>query len=407
MKPSRGTKNPAGPQEEAAKRIVAQQDLDGGGFAIYVHWPFCLAKCPYCDFNSHVSGRVDQKRWLAAYDSEIIRAAAETPGRIVRSVYFGGGTPSLMEPETVDGILQSIRHAWSLANDVEITLEANPTSVESGRLQGYRDAGVNRVSLGIQALNDADLRRLGRMHSASDALEAFDKARAIFDRVSFDLIYARQDQTLQDWRRELSRALALGVDHLSLYQLTVEYGTVFAERLHKGLLTGLPDEDLAVEMFVTTQELCEAAGLAAYEVSNHALPGQESRHNLNYWTGGDYAGIGPGAHGRLTIGGVRYATTRFSNPTAWLNATETSGAGECHRDPLDAEERFAELLMMGLRLRDGVDLGLMSRIRRAVLPEDRIDALIGMNKLQIRNGRLSTTESGRLVLNAVLRELLA
>ncbi len=382
------------------------EDWQAGGFAVYVHWPFCLSKCPYCDFNSHVAGQIDQLEWLAAYQRDIGRQALETPGRTVRSVYFGGGTPSLMEPQTVNGILEAIRQAWSFANDVEITLEANPTSIEAGRLQGYRDAGVNRVSMGIQALNDEDLRRLGRMHSAKEAITAYEKARAVFDRVNFDLIYARQGQSLADWRRELSKALSLAADHLSLYQLTIEDGTVFAERFHKGLLRGLPDEDLAVDLFSVTQELCEAAGLPAYELSNHAAPGQESRHNLVYWQGGDYVGVGPGAHGRLTLGGQRHATSQWSSPSAWLNSVRSSGSGENAREILTVNDRFEEFLMMGLRLRDGVELRRAASISVAGLPMERISPLVEMGKLQIKDGWLSATEEGRLVLNAVLRELL-
>ncbi|MCF1708205.1 radical SAM family heme chaperone HemW [Tabrizicola sp. J26] len=382
------------------------EDWQVGGFAIYVHWPFCLSKCPYCDFNSHVSSQIDQKEWLDAYRLEIDNLAAETPSRSVQSVYFGGGTPSLMLPETVEGVLDGIRRAWPAANDIEITLEANPTSVEAGRLQGYRDAGVNRVSMGIQALNDQDLRKLGRMHTAKEALAAYETARSIFDRVSFDLIYARQGQSLADWRGELSQALDLSPDHLSLYQLTIEEGTVFAERYHKGQLRGLPDEDLAVDLFSATQDLCEAAGLPAYELSNHARPGQESRHNLVYWQGGDYGGVGPGAHGRLTLDGTRYATAQWSNPAAWLQAVRAAGTGQRTREPLSAEDRFAELMMMGLRLRGGIDLDRAARLRGEDLPQRQIHDLIEMGKLQISDGRLAATEEGRLVLNAVLRELL-
>ncbi len=382
------------------------EDWQTGGFAVYVHWPFCLSKCPYCDFNSHVASQIDEDQWLTAYEKDIERQALEAPGRTVRSVYFGGGTPSLMDPRTVNGILERIRRSWSFANDIEITLEANPTSVEAGRLQGYRDAGVNRVSMGIQALNDDDLRKLGRMHSAKEALTAYDKARVVFERVNFDLIYARQGQSLADWRSELSKALSLAADHLSLYQLTIEEGTVFAERFHKGQLRGLPDEDLAVDLFAVTQELCEVAGLPAYELSNHAVPGQESRHNLVYWQGGDYVGVGPGAHGRLTLGGQRLATTQWNNPSAWLNAVRSAGTGENAREILAPTDKFEEFLMMGLRLREGIDLRRAARIRGTDLPMEHISRLIEMGKLQIKDGRLSATEEGRLVLNAVLRELL-
>ena len=281
---------------------------EDAGFGVYVHWPFCQAKCPYCDFNSHVAASVDHDLWLEAYLAEIDAAAAMTGARDVRSVFFGGGTPSLMEPRVVGAVLDRVAARWRVSGQVEVTLEANPTSVEAARLAGYRTAGVNRVSLGVQALNDQDLRRLGRLHSAAEALTAVGVAREIFERVSFDLIYARQDQAVQDWEAELAQALALGPDHVSLYQLTIEDGTAFGDRHRRGRLPGLPDEDRAADLYDVTQSLTEAAGLPAYEVSNHARPGAEARHNLLYWESGDYAGIGPGAHGRLTLGGIRSAT---------------------------------------------------------------------------------------------------
>ncbi|HDR29144.1 radical SAM family heme chaperone HemW, partial [Rhodovulum sp.] len=287
---------------------MAAEDWQAGGFGLYVHWPFCLSKCPYCDFNSHVAASIDMGEWQRAYLSEIRRIGAETGPRTLTSVFFGGGTPSLMAPDLVAAILDTVRATWPCANDMEVTLEANPGSVEAGRFAGYRDAGVGRVSLGVQALNDADLGRLGRLHSAAEARAAFDIARNTFERVSFDLIYARQDQLLADWQAELGQALALGVDHLSLYQLTIEPGTAFGDRHARGGLRGLPDDDRAADMYLATQEICAAAGLPAYEVSNHARPGAESRHNLIYWRYGDYAGIGPGAHGRLTLDGRRWAT---------------------------------------------------------------------------------------------------
>ena len=275
-----------------------------GGFGLYLHWPFCQSKCPYCDFNSHVASEVDQGRWLRAYLAEIDRSLAETRGRLLQSVFFGGGTPSLMAPATVAAILERIRRSWTVANDWEVTLEANPGSVEAGKFLGFRDAGVNRLSMGLQALNDADLKRLGRLHSVAEAERALDIARQHFERVSFDLIYARQDQTPEAWRAELGRALAMTADHLSLYQLTIEDGTAFGDRHARGKLRGLPDEDRSVALYDITQELCDAAGLPAYEVSNHAGSDAQSRHNLIYWRGGDYVGIGPGAHGRLSLGGT-------------------------------------------------------------------------------------------------------
>jgi oxygen-independent coproporphyrinogen-3 oxidase len=311
-----------------------------------------------------------------------------------------------MAPETVDRVLSAIRAAWPLANDVEITLEANPTSVEADRFRAYRDAGVSRVSLGVQALNDADLKRLGRLHSADEAIRAMDLARETFDRVSFDLIYARQDQDLQSWEAELRAALTLGPDHLSLYQLTIEPGTAFGARFAAGGLRGLPDEDLAADLYELTQDICGAAGLPAYEVSNHAVPGQESRHNLIYWWSGDWLGIGPGAHGRLSVDGRRLATDTPLGPTDWLRQVEVSGVGETERTELSAAEHAEELVMMGLRLNEGVSLSRYAGIRGQALNVDRIDPLIEQGLLALTGDRLRTTPRGRPLLNAILSELL-
>jgi putative oxygen-independent coproporphyrinogen III oxidase len=372
------------------------------GFGLYVHWPFCLAKCPYCDFNSHVAASIDQRRWAAAYVQEIGRVAAETPGRVLRSVFFGGGTPSLMRPETVAAVLDAARRAWTFANDIEITLEANPTSVEAGRFRGYAEAGVNRLSMGVQALNDADLRALGRMHSAAEARVAFDIARAIFPRISFDLIYARQNQSLRDWAAELRGAIAMAVDHLSLYQLTIEPGTAFGAHHAAGKLRGLPDEDLAADMWEVTQEITAESGLAGYESSNHAAPGSESRHNLIYWRQGDYAGIGPGAHGRLTLDGRRLATESPLAPGAWLAAVD-QGSGESLREMIGSADLMVERLMMGLRLTEGLP--------RERCPTDdrflsRINGLAEDGLMWTTPTRIGVTAAGRPVLNAVLRALL-
>lgn len=375
-----------------------------GGFGLYVHWPFCQAKCPYCDFNSHVVAEIDQTVWRDAYLAEIRRVGAETEGRVLRSVFFGGGTPSLMEAELVDAILTEVRATWPLANDVEITLEANPTSAEAGRFAGYRDAGVNRVSMGIQALNDPDLKALGRLHTADEAMRAFEMARSVFDRVSFDLIYARQDQTLADWEAELGAALSLAIDHLSLYQLTIEEGTVFQKRFDAGGLRGLPDEDRATDMYEVTQALCETAGLHAYEVSNHAKPGQESRHNLIYWQSGDYVGIGPGAHGRVTLDGARYATEAPKGPFDWLKAVR-DGSGEMLRSVVTTEDRLTEFLLMGLRVADGVELKRLERLGGSVFINN-INYLCEIGMLEQTQVRLRTTVAGRPVLNAVLGRLL-
>ncbi len=382
------------------------EDWRHGGFGLYLHWPFCQSKCPYCDFNSHVAERIDQTRWQRAYLAEIDRIGQETQGRILNSVFFGGGTPSLMQPNLVAAILDRVRSTWTLANDVEVTMEANPTSVEAGRFVGYRDAGVNRVSIGIQALNDGDLRRLGRMHTVAEAKSAFEVARRTFDRVNFDLIYARQDQSEEDWRRELSEALAMAPSHLSLYQLTIEDGTVFGARHALGQLRGLPDEDRSSDMFLMTQDMCDAAGLHAYEVSNHAAPGQESRHNLIYWRLGDYVGIGPGAHGRLTLDGRRWATEAPKQPGAWLDLVERGLAGEAPRHTSGAEDHAAEYLLMSLRLTEGADMERFRSLSGRALPGHKIEELSDAGLLVSRGTRILTTTSGRLLLNAILRELL-
>jgi oxygen-independent coproporphyrinogen-3 oxidase len=374
------------------------------GFGLYVHWPFCQAKCPYCDFNSHVAAEIDESRWKRAYLSEIRRVASETDGRVLNTVFFGGGTPSLMSPDLVASILETIRECWPMANDAEITLEANPTSVEADRFRGFADAGVNRLSMGVQSLCDEDLRRLGRLHSAAEARAAFDIARAQFNRVSFDLIYARQDQSLDDWRVELSEALSMAVDHLSLYQLTIEDGTAFGDRFRRGRLRGLPDEDLGADMYQLTQELCEAAGMPAYETSNHAHPGSESRHNLIYWRSGDYAGIGPGAHGRLTLDSSRYATEAMRAPGAWLQAVETRGSGELPRELVPAGEQLEEFALMGLRLREGVDLAPFRQNKNLI---HNINGLVNSGLLEVNDARLQASPAGRPLLNAVLREIFA
>ena len=378
------------------------EDWENGGFGLYVHWPFCQAKCPYCDFNSHVVAQIDQKAWQEAYLIEIERIGAETQGRVLRSVFFGGGTPSLMDPDVVDAILSKVRATWSMANNIEVTLEANPTSVEAGRFAGYRDAGVNRVSMGVQALNDRDLKALGRLHSAREAMQAFDIARDVFDRVSFDLIYARQDQSLADWKVELGMALGLAVDHLSLYQLTIEDGTAFGDRYAAGKLRGLPDDDRAADMYALTQDVCGTAGFAGYEVSNHARSGDESIHNQIYWRYGDYAGIGPGAHGRLTLDGQRYATEAPSAPVGWLSQVRKSGNGDLQRIALKPDEQFAEFLLMGMRLSEGVDLQRYPDEQSGFLLNN-INSLVKLGMVELTNQRLKVTPHGRPVLNAVLR----
>ncbi len=382
-------------------------DWQSAGFGLYLHWPFCQSKCPYCDFNSHVTANIDQTRWAAAYVAEIQRAGRVVPGRKLDSIFFGGGTPSLMDPKTVDTILRAVRDTWALSNTCEITLEANPTSVEAARFEGYRDAGVNRVSLGVQSLNDTDLRRLGRLHSASDARRAFDVARNTFDRVSFDLIYARQDQSLCDWQSELSLALEMAIDHLSLYQLTIEPGTAFGERHARGGLSGLPDEDLSADMYDMTLETCAAHGLGCYEISNFCKPGSESRHNMLYWSAGDYVGIGPGAHGRLTLNnGGRHATVAPSAPGLWLDKVESGQTVETDFNRLSGQDRAEEYLMMGLRTTCGISLGrLMGMGADDGLPE-RLAEMEHQELLSCKDDMVRTTQRGRNLLNAVLRELL-
>lgn len=381
------------------------EDWKHGGFGLYVHWPFCESKCPYCDFNSHVAANIDQTRWKQAYLVEIDRLGAETAGRRLDSVFFGGGTPSLMDPELVGAILTKVRATWPMRNDPEITLEANPGSVEAGRFKAYRDAGVTRISMGMQAMNDEDLRRLGRRHTSAEARSAFDIARTCFERVSFDLIYARQDQTLSDWRKELSMALDLAIDHLSLYQLTIEDGTAFGDRFAKGGLRGLPSDDMSAEMYEITQDLTSAHGMPAYEISNHARLGAESMHNLIYWRGGDYVGIGPGAHGRLSKNGIRWATEAPKPPALWLEMVGKGKPGELPRQVLSAKDHALEYLMMSLRLREGLDLARYTAISQTAINPQAVKHLVDIGMITADSARICATEKGRMVLNAIIREL--
>jgi putative oxygen-independent coproporphyrinogen III oxidase len=322
--------------------------------ALYVHWPFCLSKCPYCDFNSHVRDRIDEPRFAAALLTELRWEAARLGPRPLGSIFFGGGTPSLMQPRTVAGLIEAASALFRPVPDIEITLEANPTSVEAGRLEGYARAGVNRVSLGVQSLDAGALRLLGRGHDAKQAIAALRLARSVFDRVSFDLIYARPGQSLAAWQDELSAALAFGCDHFSLYQLTIEPGTVFEGRHRRGELT-LPEDDYAGALYALTHDVARAAGLDRYEISNYARPGAESRHNLAYWRYGDYAGIGPGAHGRLSLGSKLIATRRHRAPEPWAERVERQGHGSTDEEVLDAPTRAREALLMGLRLAEGIE----------------------------------------------------
>jgi oxygen-independent coproporphyrinogen-3 oxidase len=377
-------------------------------FGVYIHWPFCLSKCPYCDFNSHVRHvAIDETRYVAAFAAEIAATAARAPGRTVSTIFFGGGTPSLMQPQTVAAILDAVARHWRLAPDVEITLEANPSSVEATRFRGYRAAGVNRVSLGVQSLDDAVLKQLGRLHTVREALDAVAVARGIFERYSFDLIYARPGQSVAAWRAELACAIAEAAEHLSLYQLTIEADTPFAA-LHAGGKLVLPDDDLGRDLYDLTLDDCASAGLPAYEVSNHARPGAECRHNLVYWRYGEYAGIGPGAHGRLVVDGARRATATEKRPEAWLMRVEALGHGVTTDDALSRDEQADEFLLMGLRLTEGIDPGRYAALAGRPLDTQRIASLVGHGFVETTpEGRLRVTRSGFPVLDAVVADLAA
>ena len=376
--------------------------------ALYVHWPFCLAKCPYCDFNSHVRERVDQRRFAAALRTELTWEAARLGRRPLASIFFGGGTPSLMEPATVADLVADARRLFAAEPGLEVTLEANPTSVEAGRLAAFAQAGVNRVSLGVQSLRDASLRALGREHDAAQAVAALQLARNIFPRVSFDLIYARPGQSLVDWRAELDEALALAADHLSLYQLTIEPGTAF-EALHRRGAIVLPDDDTGAALYDATAEAAARHGLAAYEVSNYARPGSESRHNLAYWRYSDYAGIGPGAHGRVTLGDDLVATRRHRAPEVWADRVERDGHGSTPEEVLSARDRAQEMLLMGLRLAEGVDAArFAARTGMSLadaLDQDTLRAAIEAGYVEPPGARLRATEAGRRRLDALLPAL--
>ena len=373
-------------------------------FGVYVHWPFCESKCPYCDFNSHVAETVDHAAWAQAYEREIARWAEATGPRTVTSIFFGGGTPTLMKPATLAAILDAIAKRWRVAPDVEVTAEANPSSAEIGTFRAFRDAGVNRLSLGVQSFDPAALKFLGRRHDADQALRAIAESQKVFARTSFDLIYARPDQTAETWRAELSTALSLAGEHLSVYQLTIEPGTEFRRRK----IQPAP-EGPAADMYELTQEMLNAAGLPAYEISNHAAPGAECRHNLVYWRGEDYAGIGPGAHGRLREHGATYATEEIRSPAAWLAAAQAAGATQA-RTALSADERLDELVFMGLRLREGISeprfIAQTGRSFDRVFARAKVDALIAEGLLERTNESLRATPEGAQRLNSVIAYLL-
>jgi putative oxygen-independent coproporphyrinogen III oxidase len=378
------------------------------GFALYVHWPFCLAKCPYCDFNSHVRGAaIDEERYVAAFRTEIRHRAQLAPRRTVRSIFFGGGTPSLMRPQTVQAIVDAVAENWTIAPGAEVTLEANPTSVEAGRFRGYRAAGVNRLSIGVQALNDADLKFLGRRHTVAEALAALKTAASIFSRHSFDLIYARPGQSVAAWRAELAQAMELAGEHVSLYQLTIEPDTMF-ERLFQAGKLAVPDADLGRDLFDATQEITQAHGLPAYEVSNHAQPGAESQHNLVYWRYGEYAGVGPGAHGRLVTPQGRRAQAAEKHPEMWLTQVESEGHGLVENDLLTPEEQGDEFLLMGLRLREGVDPERFKALSGHALDRQQIASLAADGFLVADDsGRVRVTAAGFPVLDSVVADLAA
>jgi putative oxygen-independent coproporphyrinogen III oxidase len=382
------------------------EDWQNGGFGLYVHWPFCQSKCPYCDFNSHVSAHISHDRWRQAYLKEIARMGALLPDRKLDSIFFGGGTPSLMDPETVHEIVSAARRTWRIDNALEVTLEANPSSVEIGRFRDFSAAGVARVSLGVQALRDDALKALGRRHSVAEALKAWETANRVFERTSLDIIYARQDQGVEDWREELAEILALGPRHLSLYQLTIESGTAFGDRYARGTLRGLPAEDDSADQYDLTQEMCAKAGLDGYEISNHCAQDAECRHNLIYWRYGDYAGIGPGAHGRVTIGGERFAQTNVRDPQGWLNGVLGSAGASDTLDALTAVDQGFEYLLMSLRLKEGSDLDRFTALAGQKLDDSTLANLVENGFLWRNEGWVGATDQGRPVLNSLLREML-
>ncbi len=388
--------------KKADKRNL-MNDLQRNQLALYIHWPFCVSKCPYCDFNSHVRATVDQAAWMTALLKDLAHEAALMPGRTLGSIFFGGGTPSLMPPATVAALIDAAVGHWPVGDDLEITLEANPSSVEAARFADLAVAGVNRSSLGLQALDNVALNFLGRAHDVAEGLAALDLAQSTFARVSFDLIYARPDQSLEDWGRELDRALAFGTEHLSLYQLTIEPGTRFATLVQQGKLKPLGSDESA-DLFEATRATAAAHGLPAYEISNHARTGAESRHNMTYWRYSDYIGIGPGAHGRRT----GMATVRHKKPENWINAVMRNGHGNQTEMQLEGSERATEALLMGLRLREGVDL---ARVREASGVEKLINLksvarLQALDLLTLNNDHLTVTEGGMLLLDSILAEII-
>lgn len=381
-------------------------DWKRAGFGLYVHWPFCEAKCPYCDFNSHVVKNIDHDAWLNAYLLEMDRIHEQTQNRTLSSIFFGGGTPSLMTPKTIEAIIARAHRLWGFANNIEITLEANPSSVEAQKFRDFRVAGVNRVSLGVQSLIDDDLRALGRLHSAKEAFTAIDIAMNEFDRMSFDLIYGRQNQDLNQWEAELTQAISLGSTHLSLYHLTIEAGTAFGDRFDRGKLRGLPTEDLSATMFQTTQAITNKAGFVAYEVSNHAKNDEMSLHNHIYWDYGDYIGIGPGAHGRIGKTDGKFATETPLQPGSWLKTATSKSIGSWSWTKLSDYDQAVEMVMMGLRTSHGIDTDVVEDRSSGCLNHTAIAEMTDMGLLAHTETRLSATEEGRLLLNQIIEKCL-
>jgi len=386
--------------------MLAYPDWKNSGFGIYLHWPYCESKCPYCDFNSYVEKNVNWYEWELSFLSQLGFYYQETGDRKVNSIFFGGGTPSLMNPKLVSNIINHISNLWGFEDTVEITLEANPSSVESRRFAEFKAAGVNRVSIGVQALNNVDLKKLGRLHSVQDALNAIEIGKDTFDRVSFDLIYARQDQKLQDWELELKKALTLEPDHLSLYQLTIEPNTTFGNLKEKGKLSGLPDENLGGDLYHLTNNLCYKFGLNPYEVSNYSRKNHESIHNKIYWNYGDYLGVGPGAHGRITTQKGRFATQNYYSPIKWQK-NALNNAGESIRTLINGKDQADEMAMMGLRLNSGFSKERYFRLSGKKLNEKTLTFLISDNLITVENNFIKATDQGRVVLNSLILNILS
>jgi putative oxygen-independent coproporphyrinogen III oxidase len=380
--------------------------LTSNSLSIYIHWPFCQSKCPYCDFNSHVRTSIDHKEWTNAYIDCLTYWVQKIPKHQVCSIFFGGGTPSLMSEETVDKILNTISKLWKCNSNLEISLEANPTSVEAKKFKSFQESGVNRLSMGIQALNDIDLKRLGRLHTTKEAKEAFSTASNYFNRVSFDLMYGRQHQTLEDWEMELSSAISMSVGHLSLYQLTIEENTRFGDLFAKGKLRGLPKDEISVEFYNLTQNICELNNLPAYEISNHAKIGHECQHNLSYWNGLPFLGIGPGAHGRVDINAKRYQTEAPSNPERWLQNVKEEKMDLFNFESISNTEQAEEYIMMGIRLRDGIDLSQYSKLSRNKIKQPILNELVDSDLITIKEQKLKTTKTGKIVTDYIIRKLL-